>query len=295
MEEQVEVLQVDPTEALSAYVESLRIGASPIYETEARKFLNYSKGKLTQEVLMRYLTKMKNDGYSPGSIVKVTIPTIRKLYKVNNLKWPLRRGEWPTLKEGDVYAPALEPGLVNRMIDVAKTTTVHRMDRALLVLATIYGMRRVEIAELVGKDVDLATGVLLVRTAKGGRERWHLIPKEINDYLQIFKHLREPVGVKYATNAYQRIEKAAGIERMPDVGWHAIRRILVRLLVEADLPAYTIDNFLRWKRGGSDMQRVYYSSTVVGERGQRVEVGKMDREVDERVFSVHPFLKKWAE
>ena len=283
-------MKVDIEQALVKYENELRIGARVIYRQEAERFLSFVDGELDKDSVIAYLNWLADEGYANGTIVKISIPVMRKLLRENGVPWPLRPGEGPKIKEGDVYAPALDPALVERLIAIARTPRTDRLDRALLALATTYGMRRVELAGISKREIDLKSKVLLVRTAKGGRERWHTIPEEIIDVLKIRWEGNSPTRV---SAAYLSLEKLAGISRMREVGWHSIRRILVRQLVEANLPAYMIDNFLRWKRSGSDMQRVYYGSTVVGEGQTRQELGKIDRETDEKVFSVHPFLKYW--
>lgn len=283
-------VKVNVDQAYDQYCDSLRIGARPIYAQEAIRFLAYVDGELTRENVLSYIGWLQKEGYAAGTIVKITLPVIRKIFRLNNEIWPLRRGEGPTIKEGDTYAPALNPEVVEKLILASRLPGTKRMDRALLALSTVYGLRRVEMAQITKKEIDLKNRVLLIRTAKGGRERWHTIPEQIVDVLRIKWIDRTPANV---SSTYLRLEKAAKIERMTELGFHSIRRILVRELVEANLPAYVIDNFLRWKRSGGDMQRVYYGSTVVGIGDKRVELGKLDRETDEAVFKVHPFLNLW--
>ncbi|MCL6557653.1 MAG: hypothetical protein K6U74_02400, partial [Firmicutes bacterium] len=65
-------------------------------------------------------------------------------------------------------------------------------------------------------------------------------------------------------------------------------------LIDAGLSEFTVMDFLRWKRSTQLMPALYYSVTVIGEE-KRVELGKTDREVDEKVFKVHPFLPFWRD
>lgn len=287
-------MQVNPQAAMVNYLSRLRPNASrkDMYVREAQRFLRFSQGDFSRETLLDYINAIEKDNYAPSTITKVMIPTVRRVFKSNKQEWPLLPGEGPALREGDVYNPALDPVLVAKLIKVAKGHGVSRTHRTILALSTIYGLRRIEMSEISAANIDLNNRVLIVHTAKGGRERWHLIPE------QILPHLSMPhrsLGQMAVSRAYWAIEKAAGVERMYEVGWHAIRRILVRLLIQAGLPGLTVDNFMRWKRGGSDMKRLYFDSVVVGEGSERTEVGKLDKDVDLAVFKVHPFLNLWSE
>lgn len=255
--------------------------------------MDFAQGNFGREKLLAYIRHLQNQGYAPNTIRRFDLTAIRRFYKVNGLTWPLKPWELPQVSERDIYAPALDMKVIVQMIRAAKSGSVLSQDIALLALATIYGLRRIEMTTLSSDDLDLAHHLLHVKTAKHGRERWHLIPEVIAPYPEA--GLVQTLSPRQATEAYYRIEAAAGLERMPEVGWHAIRRSLTRALIETGLPEPTIRNFLRWKRSSSDMLLLYQATTVVGADGSRTDPGRQDRAVDEQVFEIHPFLKVWGE
>lgn len=262
------------------------------YVAVVTRFVDFCQGDFSREKLAAYIQHLQRHGYSPGTIKKFDLTAIRRFYKVNGLDWPLKHWEVPTLKEGDVYAPALSPDLVRRIIEVVRAGEVPPEDAALAALSTTYGLRRAEMCDLGPEDIDLKRGLLHVFTLKHGRERWHLIPKEIAPYLLALPKRR--LSPTMASKAFYRIERAAGLPRMGEVGWHAIRRALVRGLVQAGLPEPIVRDFLRWKRGtASDMLLAYYSTQVVGVEGIFTEAARRDEETDREVFAKHPFLPMW--
>ncbi len=273
-------------------------GANKKYLAVVEHFVNMVKSDFSESRLKSYINALAAVGYQKSTIVKFIIPTLRRFYKVNKIDWPIvRRGELPTLSESDVRALALHPNAIKAMIAKAKSSSaVYKWDTGLLALATTYGMRRVEMASVTMDDIDFKSRTILVKTAKLGRERIHLIPKEIIPYMLNVKW-RE-VDEYTVHDAFSRLEEACGMEHINGVGWHSIRRSLVRMLTYARLPTNVIDNFMRWKRGSMtrDMQRLYFNSTVVGgpEGSSSLEMSRMDTEVDELVFENHPFIKEWT-
>jgi len=260
------------------------------YVSAVSRFVSFSRGDFGHDALVAYVDHLRRQGYSPGTIKKFDLPAVRRFYRVNGIPWPLQAWEVPPLGEGDVYAPALSPELISRLIDAAKTKALPG-DTALLALSTAYGLRRGEMCGLSPSDVDLDRGLIRIATLKGGRQRRHLVPQAIAPYLD-----RIPFGISpsQASRAFYRLEEAAGLRRMPEVGWHSIRRSLVRGLVQAGLPEPVIRDFLRWKRGtSSDMLLSYFSTQVVGEDGIRADISRRDEETDRMVFGVHPFLSMW--
>lgn len=281
-----------PQEMLARYSENVAPPGRKKYTEAARRFVEFAQGDFGHDRLVAYLQHLQRQGYAPGTVKRFDLTVIRRFYKVNGLDWPLKHWEVPTLKEGDVYAPALSPDLVRRIIEVARAGEVPPEDAALAALSTTYGLRRAEMCGLGPEDVDLKRGLLHVFTLKHGRERWHLIPQEIAPYL--FALPKRRLSPTVASKAFYRIEKAAGLPRMGEVGWHAIRRALVRGLVQAGLPEPIVRDFLRWKRGTtSDMLLAYYSTQVVGIEGTFTEAARRDEETDREVFQKHPFLPMW--
>ncbi|MDP2858086.1 MAG: hypothetical protein Q8P50_08935 [Bacillota bacterium] len=277
---------------LETYAETLSPGSRRSYVQAARRFARFSGGNLHHDRLLAYFRHLEAQGYSPNTIRRYDMVAVRGLFRANGVPWPLKAWELPTVSERDVYAPALHPELVSRMVKAVKAGQVSPEDGALVALAVVYGLRRVELASMTPDDLDVAPGLLCVRTAKRGRERVHIVPEAIQPHLAC---LRGPLTPRDVSAAYYRLERAAGIPRMPEVGWHAIRRSLTRGLLQASVPEAIVRNFMRWKRSEGDMLLRYFSTTVVGQDGQYLDPGREDREVDEAVFKSHPFLPMWGD
>jgi len=264
------------------------------YTAAVKRFVDFADGEFGRERLLAYIKRLQKERYSPNTIRRYDLTAIRRFYKVNDLPWPLKPWELPSVGEQDIYAPALDAGLIMRLIDTAKRGRVSRQDRALLALSTTYGLRRAEMCGIGPGDIDLERGLLRIHTLKHGRERWHLIPEAIAPYLQVlpFRYLSPTM----ASKAFYRLEQAAGIPRLKECGWHGIRRALVRGLVQAGVAEPMIRNFLRWKRGTtSDMLLTYFSTQVICADASYIDPGRRDKETDEAVFRVHPFLPMWEE
>jgi len=277
-------------EMIKEYSESIR-GGHNVYVPFIERFLKDCKGDFSRSAVDKHIRRLRDKKYADGTI-DLVFRTIRRFYKVNGLEWPFRAGEGPTVREREVYAPALDPKVVAKMIKVVKEKAPKKPEATFLALSTTYGLRRTEMASIDASNIDLENKVIFIETAKHGRQRYHLIPDEIIPYI---KYDFPRISVSRLTKIYYNIEKMTGLPRMREVGWHSIRRILDKLLYDAGLPGPLISDFLRWKRGGSDMSRRYYSATIVGEEGNMVEVGPGDRSVDEKVFEVHPFLHLWGD
>ena len=72
--------------------------------------------------------------------------------------------------------------------------------------------------------------------------------------------------------------------------------MLDRRLVQAGIDELAVRNFMRWKRSSNNMVARYYTLTTVtldDTETSGVAQDSGDRDIDERVFAVHPFLRFW--
>lgn len=196
-------------------------------------------------------------------------------------------GEQLELKHSDVvpksvrkHKEILEKEEVEMIIDRVKNYEAPHI-AFMFVLATVYGLRRIEIYRLEKGDIDLRKGIFFVFTAKGGEPREHLIPDNLIPYFEEFvkskprkyRHIQELNAI------FDFVVDRAGIELRPKLGWHSIRRCLVTELMKTDVNPMIIRNFLRWKPRGSDILMEYTLYNPL--------------EVDQTIFNVHPFLHLW--
>lgn len=261
-----------------------------LYLRHARDFLEYAEGRLDRETVDKYLEKLKRKKYSEGSI-NFVFRVIRTLFSRNGLEWPFHRGEAPKISEDEIQAPALDPDIVGEMILAVKHDG-EPDEKAFLAVSSIYGTRRIEMISLTQKDINFKGKTIHITTAKKGRERTHLIPGEIIPYLQTYNFDNEISEFGIFTLWY-RLEHRIGLNHTDQVGFHSIRRTLDTLLLDY-LPPYTVMSFLRWKqRTSSDMAYRYSAQRYVGREGTTTKVIGAAKEVDTKVFEVHPFLGYW--
>lgn len=261
-----------------------------LYLRYATNFLTYAEGKLDKETVNKYMERLEKRHYSDGTR-DFAFRVIRTLFKRNGVEWPFSRGEGPKIREDGVNTPALHPDLIIETIEKIKREG-EIDEAAFLALSTTYGLRRIEMAGLLQKDVRIKDKTIHIATAKHGRERTHLIPDEILPYLERYDFDSKICEFNLFTLWY-RIESRLEMERVDQVGWHSIRRTLNTLLLD-HLPDTVVMSFLRWKqRTSSSMPFRYSAQRFVGREGTTTKVVGQALDVDEKIFNVHPFIEYW--
>jgi len=263
------------------------------YLSYAGDFLDHAND-LNKESVTRYMERLKRNNNSPGTR-SFAFRIIRRLFVVNGIAWPFSRGEAPQIGQRDEYKPALDPELIKIMIYAAKNSNLHSDEAAFLALSTTYGLRRQEMANLKASDVDLDNNTLFVATLKHGRERYHLIPLEIQPYLEAhdFNEIYSLTGM---AQVFWRIVNNSGLEQLKQyrLGWHSIRRTVLSVLHASGLDPFSVHQFLRWK-GGSEgdlaMDARYHASSFIGLEGTKVVT--LEAEGDKEIFARHPLLAMW--
>jgi len=268
------------------------------YLRYAHDFLSFSDGIFDRHTIDKYIDYLrKKRRYSDGT-VNFAFGVIRTMFNRNQSQlasegwdWPYRRGEGPIIREDKITAPALSPEVIYKMIETTKENGEIE-EKVFLALSTTYGLRREELLNISNDDIDFRGKSIHIATLKHGRDRTHMIPEEIVPYLKDygFDTVRSEFGM---LEVWYRIEHRCGLRHTDQVGWHSIRRTLNTLLGD-ELPRVTVMSFLRWKqRTSSDMSFRYSAQTFVGFDGEITKVVGESRQVDEKVFAVHPFLKYW--
>ncbi len=232
-----------------------------------------NKSKYDRDDVIRYLCYLREEGYRQSSI-EVMVRPVRLLAQIQG--WTFPRLAMPKVRDGDVSRPILSNEKVYLMIKRGKEVLSDR-ELAYLALSTTYGLRREELSSLGRID-----GKVTVNTVKGGPVTNHVVPDEIEPYLEGY----ERIGVRYMSFTFQRmIKKLSIVLPSGNYGWHAIRRGLATELLYRDVSLINIVRFMRWSDG-----------TVKGQFGMLAIYGKRNQEeVDKSVFKVHPFLSIWRE
>ena len=294
--------EISNAELLNRYEQ--RLGSKGATRTHylryASDFLNFAKGNLNRETILKYLDHLKRKyRYSEGSI-NFVFRVIRTLYKRNEvllsqqgIEWPFAHGESPQISEDQIQAPALHPNTIIRMIQAVREKGKPD-EMAFLALSTTYGLRRVEMVELENKDIRLKDRTIHIATAKHGRERTHLIPEEIIPYLKQYD-FDQPISEFFLFTLWYRFEYRIKLKHIPRVGFHSIRRT-VNTLLARKLSDITVKSFMRHKqRTSSDMTFRYSAVKFVGEEEESMEVVGGALQADNDVFAegVHPFVRYW--
>lgn len=263
------------------------------YIAHGKHFLDNSSG-IDRESVDRYIAALQEE-YRPG-YVNVKFRAIRRLFNVNGLPWPYRRGEAPLIKERDEYRPQLSVEIVEAIIMAAKGGRLFPYEQCFVALATTYGLRRVEMISLRPQDVNLDNSAIFISTAKFGRERYHLLPEEIKPYLEAHDFDRE-YSLSLMTVTFNRIVLKAtkGQVNIHPLGWHSVRRALYDGLVTNGVNMLDTRRFMRWKSASGEMAMParYHGNVVVG-MGTKAPVLN-EAQKDKEIFELHPFLPFWRE
>ncbi len=171
---------------------------------------------------------------------------------------------------------------VIKIIEYTKKKEKDLYKKGIVVLSTIYGLRRIEMYRIERDDIDLDNKKIFIFTAKGGELREHIIPDDILPYIAAFKKKirNKPKYIQELNYMFDEVANYAGIPLRPRLGWHSIRRRLITELMQTDLNPNIIRNFMRWKGQGADILQEY---TLFN-----------PEEVDRKVFEKHPFLEYWS-
>jgi len=179
------------------------------------------------------------------------------------------------------HKEVLSPSEIRQIIRHVKNNEKATV-RLYFVLATVYGLRRIEMFRLEKVDIDLGNKKFFVFTAKGGEPREHIIPDFLLIHFRDFKkeHRRKYKHVQELNVVFDAAVDRAGIKLRPRLGWHSVRRCLVTELMKTAVNPMIVRHFLRWKPRSSDILMEY---TLYN-----------PEEVDRTIFEVHPFLKEWV-
>jgi integrase len=250
----------------------------------------------SKESLDKFMNQMKESEYK-DSTKKYAYGILKRMYKLGELEWPYRSSDAPKVRERTVFAPMLDPAVVIEMIQAVKEQKVPARYGLYLAISTTYGCRRAELAQLAKTDIDLKTAQLYIETKKAGRERYHLIPDPIMPILKRGSRTLHPVSTKTLDRIWERLEAAIAFPHVSGVGWHSIRRSLDRLLLEAGVPQISVMDFLRWKRSERDMPLRYAQGSLISRQSVQTSnvMSMYNKEADEAIFKLHPFLKAWED
>ncbi len=253
------------------YLKSKRVKRATLrtYVPEANRFLKSVKGDEFDE----------SDGRAYlANLYSMRDNTARKIYYAmaalfKSQKIPFEME--PPQMEANPFQPTIKQDEMVRLITAIKETGDSE-EKGCLSLSSIYGLRRIEIKRASETDIDLDKGTIRIHTAKGGRERVHLIPEEIVDYITGYEFV--PKSDQGYADLFWRMVKKADLNLQKGFGFHSIRRALfTNLTGKTDLLLNY--EYLRWKIRGLNIAMIYNQTPPA--------------EIDKKIFEVHPFLPAW--
>ena len=277
---------------LERYLGQLRPGASPIYKKVASEFCAWLGAREPDTAAVhRWMALQEKARYAAGTL-RTYFGILSRIYKVNGYEVAFPRGAMPQVGDRDEEGITAEVDLIERFIWTSRQ--LEPSHRAFLAMATTFGLRRSELAELSPEDFDFERATVYVETRKRGRQRYHHLPPEILPFLQAYNW--RPVSNTALSAAFTQIKLVEGLtmEQGRDMAWHSIRRALSQILEGAGFTVPQMNTFMRWK--GTGMIARYSRGVVVGVGGARRQaMGLQDEEIDQRAFEANPWLKTWAE
>src|SRR4030042_1082665 len=221
------------TDLLEKYSQSLPEKNAMQFISIAGKFLQWLGNKeFSAQNIKAYLQFMKEENYSSGTI-SFQFGVIHRLCVIIGFEWPLKRSDHPVIPEHEIEAPALDPYDIKRMVDIVRSQESPQL-RAFLAVSTVYGLRPGEIGTITPSSLSLKDKLILIETAKRGRQRYHIIPDVILPHLQEYGFTVKVSSTQLRV-LFVNLKVAVGLKMNDEVGWHAIRRSAIRAAFEGGL------------------------------------------------------------
>ncbi len=256
------------------------------YLSTANIFLGWLEDRLppSDRDLRRFFLAREEQGISPRSRATEFV-RLKKLFEANDWPWPFKKEDRP-VADDEPFAPALSYDEVLKLISARDEYSPQ--ENFYLALSVTYGPRREEIGRV--KKIDVRDNTILIRTAKRGKQRAHLIPEEIAPIISAWRPRERGAGA--LSYSFRKIMEKSGLGKRPGYGFHSIRRILLTLLItnlaKNDLPPFMAAEFLRFSKTSAGA--VFLGSATAGIYAHSEVLSDQPFHLDRLVFSAHPFL-----
>lgn len=289
-------------EALDKYASTVAQKSRRKQVARAKAFLKWlGSREPTKDNIIKYRDKLQ-ERYSDG-MIKQDFVIISKLFRVNGWDWPFNRGELITVRETEVEQPALGIDWITDMVDVVLGLkppeggiTPNEKHLTFLCASTIWGLRRIELIEIRPSCLNLKARTLFIQTAKGGRQRHHVIPEFAVPYLKAWG-FKEQISYSMIDNIFGELKAMVGFTGLVSrgVGWHAIRRSAISLAWTAGFNQVQIHNYYRWKLESRDQATRYAGGTMITKDTQSATMQVKDVDLDLDFHKHHPLILIWKE
>ena len=258
-----------------------------VYGYLVKMFLGFAGSDLSRAKCLQFMEKMENEGYGNNSR-RLAHYALAKLYKSIEVKFPLD-GDDLTPLPSNPNTPYLSPEQIGKLI-AFWSGEVGSYETSLLYLATIYGLRSLEMT-----DADIGERLVVYMAKKRGGlrpPREHLLPGNAAGFISGYEHMSE----RTVLDKFHRICDLAGVNEPGYGAWHTIRRTLSTQLQlalttkmlqlddkaripQSDVVTDIVTRYLRWEKRRGAMPSVYFHLPP--------------EEIDQMCFSIHPFLRLW--
>lgn len=250
---------------------------------------------LDKDSVLAYRKRLGRRGRGPGTVDLCT-RIVRAFFRASEVPWPFHRGELLGVNEQEEHRPALAVSIVTRMIEAARAGKLLLDCVPFLALSTTYGLRRGEMVVIEPDDVK--GNLIFIHTLKGGRQRWHQIPPEIQPYIEEhdWSHRYSLGRMSWMFRDVVNGTGGLGALKKFRLGWHSIRRPLLSGLLDNGCKVLVAKRFLRWgsSTGEDAMPARYYANQEIDIEGEVVVSREAESDV-EIMEKYHPYLKLWRE
>lgn len=269
-------MTLDRREILTRLNEALRRkkSARGTYPWVIDDFLSTKPKALDEEAVLSYLDQRESAGDKPATL-KMRFYALKFLFQLYAIPWTLSEREVFSTRERRQRFP--QPWFRKEEVITIITQAREKCtpeELAMLAIATVYGCRRSELADIRREDFNFEQKTMTIYARKGGRVATQLLADEVIAY--ILGHDWSPRSEGAVSRVFKSILEST-IGPRDGYSWHAIRRSLITELRNAGVSGDDRYAFLRWSQG------------VILETYEQYEIG----EIESRIFPVHPYLLPW--
>lgn len=229
------------------------------------KYYRRSPERLTDAEVQRYLAYLIGERRLAWSSCNVAVSGLRFFYhhtlgreqarfEIPRGRQPQRLPEVPSAKE----------------IEAVFAHTRHIRERVMLMLAYGAGLRVSEIAHLQVGDIDSGQMCIRVRSGKGDKDRFTLLPQRLLEELRIYwrsyqprrwlfegREHERPIDVSVIQKTWRRAVRRAGITK--SCGVHSLRHAFATDLLDSGADLATIQRLLGHGHIGTTLRYVHVS------------------------------------
>jgi len=247
-------MKSDPVEKLYTEMKIRKFSPKTMksYAFHVNKFLNFINkpiDEITKNDIKKYLEGIKGPSSERIAIaaLKFFFKNVTKRKLFYGIEYPKRNFKIPTI---------LTRGEIKRMIEVTK----NKKHKLLLKLAYGSGLRVSELVKVKINDLDLNEGLILVRSGKGRKDRYSIIPESLKKDLIFYLDLRKDsnpylfsgmgnIGHISVRSIQKIVDKATKFAKLTKkVHAHTLRHSFATHLLESGTDLRTIQKLLGHKK-----------------------------------------------